>query len=157
MSEKIFYSMPFRAERLVKKGELEKCDLAASVRQNLRLLLITPPVRVKFDPYYGCKVHWFQFLATNRAMERKKEEDDFKYKMEQNITTLIERFEPRVQLKEVNVSIRYAIEDQTKWHLSDAQRTKSTVIQILVGVKGTIKPEYAFGQTLDLEDTIPLL
>ena len=149
--------MPFRAERLIHKGTLDKCDLAASVRQNLRLLLITPPVRVKFDPFYGCKIHWFQFLASNRAMERKKEEDDFKYKIEQNITSLIERFETRVQLKEVNISIRYAVEDQTKWYLSDAQRTKSTVIQILVGVKGTIKPEYAFGQTLDLEDTIPLL
>ena len=38
-------------------------------------------------------------------MERKKEEDDFKYKMEQNITALIERYEPRVKLKEVTVSI----------------------------------------------------
>jgi phage baseplate assembly protein W len=157
MSEKIFYSMPFRAEKLIRKGTLEKCDLATSIRQNLRLLLITPPIRVKFDPFYGCKVHWFQFLATNRAMERKKEEDDFKYKMEQNITTLIERFETRILLKEVNISIRYAIEDQTKWHLSEAQRVRNTVIQIVVGIKGSIKPEYAFGQTLDLEDTIALL
>ena len=87
--------MPFRAEKLIHKGTLDKCDLATSVRQNLRLLLITPPVRVKFDPFYGCKIHWFQFLASNRAMERRKEEDDFKYKIEQNITALIERFEPR--------------------------------------------------------------
>ena len=91
-------------------------------------------------------------------MESKREEDDFKTKTEQNIRQLIERFEPRVIVKDVTVNIRYAVEDHTKWRLSEAQRTKNSVIQLIVSVRGSIKPEYSYdGQSLDLEDTIPLL
>jgi phage baseplate assembly protein W len=157
MADKIFHTMPFRAESLIKKGPSEKCDLATSVRQNLRLLLMTPTMRVRFDPRYGCKVHHFQFLASNRAMENRKEEDDFKYLMEKNITALIEQFEPRVLLKDVGITIRYAVEDHTKWYLSEGQRIKGSVLQLVVNVKGSVKPEFAFGQELDLEDTIALL
>ena len=157
MSEKIFYGMPFRAENLIRKGRLEKCDLAESVRENLRLLLITPTLRVRFDPFYGCRVHWQQYLSSMRAMERKKEEEDFKYMVEQNVTALIKRFEPRVLLKEVNISVRYAAEEHTRWRMSEAQRPKGSVLQLIVTVRGSIKEEYAYGQTLDLEDTIPLL
>jgi len=159
MSDKVFYTIPFRAKKLVKKGKLEKCDLAASVRQNLRLLLMTPPVRVRHDSHYGCKIHWQQFLAENRAMEEdKRREDNFKVMLEKNIKQLIEKFERRVLLKEVTVDIRYVNEEHTKWRLSAIQRTKHNVIQIIVNIKGKVKAEYVFdGQSLDLEDTIPLL
>ena len=159
MPEKIFYTIPFHADRLTQKGRLDKSDLATSVRQNLRLLLMTPPMRVRFDPFYGCKVHWQQFLATNRALEDdKRNEDNFKTKIEENITKLIEKFEPRVQIKEVNVNIRYRQTEHTQWRLLESQRTQNTVIQLIVKIKGSVKPEYTYdGQTLDLEDTIPLL
>ena len=157
MSEKIFYSIPFRAERLTGGGKLERCDFAVSVRQNWRLLLMTPPMRVRFDPFYGCKVHWQQFLASNRAMERKREEDDFISRVERNIEALIQRFEPRIELKDVTVNIHYAKEDQKRWSLSDTRLSQNHVIQLIVKIRGTVKPEFAYGQTLDLEDTIPLL
>lgn len=149
--------MPFRAERLVKKGRLERSELQASVRQNLRLLLITPPIRVRFDPFYGCIVHWQQFLASNRAMEHKKEEDNFKQQMEENIKALIVKFEPRVVIREVIVTIKYKAEEHFEWLMSTEQRVQNHVLQLIVKVSGSIKPEYAYGQTLDLEDTIPLL
>ena len=156
MADKIFYKMPFRTERLVKKGRLEQSDLLDSVRQNLRLLLMTPPLRVRYDPFFGCRIHWSQFLLNNRIMEGKKEEDGFKQKIEQNIEALVKKFEPRVKLREVSVSIRYAVEDHTKWQLSAAERTQN-VIQMLVILRGDVNPDLAFGQVLQLEDTIPLL
>lgn len=157
MSEKIYYTLPFRAERLIKKGKLERSDLQTSVRQNLRLLLITPPIRVRFDPYYGCVVHWQQFLANNRAMEHKREEDDFKYKMEENIKILIEKFEPRVTLRDVTVTIKYKKEEHLPWILAIDQHNIKNVLQLIVKITGSIKSEYAHGQVLELEDTIPLL
>jgi phage baseplate assembly protein W len=156
MSEKIFFTIPFRTERLVKKGKLDRSDLLASVRQNLRLLLMTPPLRMRYDPFFGCRIHWSQFLLNNRIMEGKKEEDSFKQKIEKNIEDLIKKFEPRVLLREVNVSIRFAVEDHTKWQLSEAERTQN-VIQMLVTLRGDVNPDMAYGQSLQLEDTIPLL
>jgi phage baseplate assembly protein W len=156
MSEKIFYTIPFRTERLVHKGKLERSDLLTSVRQNLRLLLMTPPLRVRYDPYYGCRIHWYQFLLDNRIMEGKKEEESFKQKIEENIEKLVKKFEPRVILREVNVNIRYAVEDHSKWQLTPAERTQN-VMQMLVTMRGDVNPDLAYGQTLQLEDTIPLL
>jgi phage baseplate assembly protein W len=157
MSEKIYFTMPFRAEKLIKRGELERSDLQQSVKQNMRLLLITPPLRVRFDPYYGCLVHWQQFLASNRAMEHKREEDNFKVKMETNIRNLIEKYEIRVALRDVSVTIKYKKEDYFPWLISADQRVQNDVLQMVVKIAGSIKPEYAYGETLELEDTIPLL
>lgn len=159
MPEKIFYRIPFRAEKLTQKGRLEKCDLATSVRQNLRLLLMTPPMRVRQDAKYGCKIHWRQFLADNWVMEEEKRmEDNFKIALEKNIKELIEKFEPRIQLNELMVGIRYTEETHRPWKISIKQRRKNNIIQIIVNIKGKVKAEYVFdGQSLDLEDTIPLL
>jgi len=151
--------MPFRAENLTKKGKLERCDLAVSVRQNLRLLLMTPPARVRDTPLYGCIIHWQQFVASNQLMEEdKKQEDDFIGSLEGNVRALIERFEPRILLSEVAVDIRYTIEEHITWRLGRTPREKNNVIQIIVKIKGTVKTQFLFdGQSLDLEDTIPLL
>jgi phage baseplate assembly protein W len=156
MSDKIFYTIPFRTERLVNKGKLDRSDLLTSVRQNLRLLLMTPPLRMRYDPFFGCRIHWFQFLLNNRIMEGKKEEEGFKQRIEENIEKLVLKFEPRIVLREVNVSIRFAVEDHTKWQLTPAERTQN-VIQMLVSLRGDVNPDLAYGQSLQLEDTIPLL
>ena len=155
--EKIYFTLPFRAERLTKKGKLNKSDLQASVRQNLRLLLITPPMRVRFDSNYGCLVHWQQFLASNRAMESKREEDDFQHKMEENIKELVSKFEPRVEIRDVMVTIKYKIDDHLPWLMAGDQHSIKNVLQLVVRITGTIKAEYAYGEKLELEDTIPLL
>ena len=151
--------MPFRAERLLQKGQLEKCDLAESVRQNLRLLLMSPPMRVRQSALYGCKIHWQQFVAENRTMEEdKRREDHFKITLEKNIKQLVEHFEPRIQLDEVTVDIKYVNEEYPKQQLTKVRQKNENVIQIIVNIKGKVKSEYVYdGQSLVLEDTIPLL
>jgi Phage baseplate assembly protein W len=159
MAEEIFYKMPFNVGTLLEgKGRLAKTDLPTSVRQNLRLLLTTPPMRVEFAPIYGCKIHWSQFLTSNRMMDEEvRLEDSFKVKMEQNISALIGRYEQRINLKEVNIDLRYAKDDHQEWLPPIGRKTKGNVIQIVVKIKASIKPEFAFdGDTLDLEDTISL-
>lgn len=156
MAEKIFYTLPFVTEQLGRKTGFTRCDLATSVRQNLRLLLVTPPGRFRFDPYYGCRIHLSQFLVDNRAMEDKKIEDRFKEKLEDNITELIRRFEPRLDLREVSVDIKQKPEEQKPWKRGAAPVLRN-VIQVLVVVKGSIKPAFAQGQSLEIEDMIPLL
>lgn len=157
MAEKIFYSIPIFTEHLGRKESFQHCDLATSIRRNIRLLLVTPPGRVRFDPYYGCRIHWHQFLADNRAMEGKKVEDRFKQTIEENIEQLILRFEPRLELKEVTLDIRASPENQKPWTSREFARNKRNVIQVIVMVRGIVKPAFAYGQTLELEDTIPLL
>lgn len=152
-----FYTMPFRTEQLGKKGSLEKCDLADSIRQNIRMLLLTPPGRYRYEPFYGCKIHWFQFLVENRAMEGRKEEDQFRLNLQENIRQLILRYEPRINLSEVEVELRQDPSEHVPWKHKRTNWNGKSVIQVVVSVKGRVKPEYALDQTMELEDTISLI
>ena len=90
--------------------------------------------------------------------EDKRLEDNFKVSLERNIIALIERFEPRILISQVEIDIRYSAEEHTTWRLLKTQRRAHNIIQIVVNIKGKVKPQFLFdGQSLDLEDTIPLL
>lgn len=160
MEEKIFYSIPFLAERIIKGQRLERCDLETSVRQNLRLLLMTPPMRVRHDPAYQCKIHWLQFLAENGAMEEdKRMEDNLKMLLEKNVKQLIEKFEPRVIIRELAVSVKYPNEqfDNRSATQLRLKRRKENNIQIVVNIKALIRPEYLeSGEDIPLTEQIPL-
>ena len=157
MGAERFYSIPFQTEQLGKKGSLQKCELADSIRQNIRMLLLTPPGRYRFDPFLGCKIHWFQFMANNRMMEGRKEEDQFRMDLQENIKQLIQRYEPRVQLSDVEVDLRQDPAEHIPWKTKRANWNGNPVIQVIVSIKGRIKPEYALDQPLELEDTISLI
>lgn len=154
MEKQPFYSIPFRTGQLGKSGSLGKCGLSDSIRQNIRLLLLTPPSRFRFDPFYGCKIHWYQFLVSNRAMEGKKEEDQFRLDMQENIRKLIERFEPRIELTDIEIELKQDPSSQIPWK---TRQNGLPVIQVVVWVRGKIKPEFAFDQQMELEDTISLI
>ena len=78
--------------------------------------------------------------------------------MEKNIKQLVEHFEPRIQLDEVTVDIKYVNEEYPKQQLTKVRQKNENVIQIIVNIKGKVKSEYVYdGQSLVLEDTIPLL
>lgn len=154
MEKQPFYSIPFRTGQLGKSGSLEKCSLSDSIRQHIRLLLLTPPGRFRYDPFYGCKIHWYQFLVSNRAMEGRKEEDQFRLDIQENIRSLIERFEPRIELTDVTIALKQDPSSHIPWKTHGAGKP---VIQVVVWVKGKIKPEFAFDQQLELEDTISLV
>ncbi|MBK8492212.1 MAG: GPW/gp25 family protein [Saprospirales bacterium] len=157
METERFYSMPFRTELLGKKGSLEKCSLADSIRQNIRVLLLSPPGRYRYDPFLGCKIHRFQFMANNRAMEGRKEEDLFRLDLQENIKQLIQRYEPRILLSDVEVELRQDPSEQIPWKSKRATWSNKSVIQVIVSIKGKVKPEYALDQELELEDTISLI
>lgn len=157
MGAERFYSMPFRTESLGKKGSLQKCDLMESIRQNIRLLLLTPPGRYRHDPFYGCKIHWFQFMANNRAMEGRKEEDQLKLDIRENIRKLILRYEPRIDLSDLEVELRQDPAEQIPWKSKRAAWPGKPVIQVVVNIKGKVKEAYALDQQLELEDTISLI
>lgn len=155
MAEKIFYDFPVRLSEMGRKGSFERCDLANSVRKNLRLMLFSPPLRVRMDPIFGCFIHRMQFLAVNRAMNN-RQENEFKVALERNIELLIKRFEPRIIRAEVEAGISYNLDEQLVWKNGKYVSANRNAIQVTVSIKGEINPDLAFGQTLELEDTIPL-
>ena len=157
MNRQKYYSIPFRADRITNAQTLETVDLETSIRQNLRLLLLSPPMKVQQHPDYGCLVHWHQFLSVSRNLKEEKMEDGFKMKLEDNIKQLIQLFEPRIRVEEVSLKIEYKTEHH-QWKLKHVHATKNSVIQISVEITAQINEAFLMhAQSIKLEDTIPLL
>jgi phage baseplate assembly protein W len=164
MSEKIFYSIPFRAEQLVQKkldepaARLEKCDVKKSIDQNVRLLLMTPPQRVRGAFQYGCKVHWLQHAASNQVMKPySRAELDVKSRLNDNIKGLVERFEPRLEHSKTDIQVGYADKKGTWWEEKRYRNTQSDVIQLKVTIKGTISNQFVHNESLEWKKAISLL
>ena len=75
--------------------------------------------------------------------EDKRKEDDLKMLLENNIKQLIERFEPRIRLNELTVSVLYP-NDRSIGRYAESLRSgsKENNIQIIVQIKAAVVPEY---------------
>jgi phage baseplate assembly protein W len=101
-----FYSLPFKAESKARQGSMKQVDLETSVRQNLRLLLSSMPGRFRYAPMFGSQLNKFHFRLPDKRKGDKKLEDEIKNIVQKNVDALIRKFEPRIELKEVIVSVR---------------------------------------------------
>lgn len=101
-----FYSLPFKAENKAKQGTMKQVDLETSVRQNLKLLLSSMPGRFRYAPMFGSQLNKFHFRLPDKRKGDKKLEDEIKNKVQKNVEELIRKFEPRIELKEVIITVR---------------------------------------------------
>ena len=101
-----FYSLPFKTIGKAQQGTLKKVDLETSVRQNLKLLLSSMPGRFRYAPMFGSQLNKYHFRLPDKRKGDKKLEDEIKSIVQKNVDALIRKFEPRVELKEVIVSVK---------------------------------------------------
>ena len=99
-----FYSIPFSASEVI-AGEFSRTGLAESVRQHIRLLLTSIPMRYRFAPIYGSWLNKHHFKLPDKRRGDKKLENELKENLQTNIRMLIGKFEPRLQLSEVEVNV----------------------------------------------------
>ncbi len=157
MAKEVYYSLPFRTERFGKKGSLLKSNLLDSIKQNIFTILISPGHRYRYDPYYGCRLQRYRFLASNRSMEDTGDEAKFKKILRENIHDLLDKYERRILVEEVEVDVQY--EDGNLGGNRPklfAKKMEDIAIKVKVQVKGKIKKEYAFDQPLDISEIISL-
>lgn len=151
MGKEIYYSLPFRTERFGKKGSFQKSNLLDSIKQNIYTILVTPGHRYRYDPYYGCILQRYRFLASNRDMEDTASENIFKKILRENIHDLLIKYEKRILLEEVEVDVQYGQDNKTRIF---AKRMEDIAIKVKVQVKGKIRKEYAFDEALNFEEVI---
>lgn len=156
MSEKIYYTLPFRFESFEKKTPLEKADLKASIQQNLRLLLGTALGKCRAEPSMGSKIQGHQFSLSNKTMIGKKDEADFMVKLEQNIEAIIRRYEPRLTLK--NVSVQLKTPEYVSRPLNfDGPIFQHDTLQLAITIRGGIKANFGQEDPINMEESITLI
>ena len=97
------YSIPINFSKLIQKNErLDKCDLEASIRYHIYLLLITRFDDWRYDSGYGC-ILWRYDFDTRATLKSKKQE------IERSVKERIEKHERR--LGELRVSFKITQEE----------------------------------------------
>ena len=152
MNNEVFYTIPTRTERLGRSGSMPKSNLIESIKQNIKMILTTPPLRSRFDSFYGCKIQRLRFLAANKAMEGTSDENIFKKSIRENITHLLHKYEKRIDLDQVEVSLTYQTDDDNTKYAHQNQ-----AILVKVSVKGKVKKLFAIDKPIEINENISLI
>jgi phage baseplate assembly protein W len=101
-----YYALPFDARRATR--ELPKTDVEESVRQHIRLLLLTMPGSFRFSPWFGSWLNKHHHRLPDKRKGEKKLENELKEKLQANLRQLLSRYEPRLALHDVEVTVQLA-------------------------------------------------
>lgn len=98
----VFYSLPFRASDLSKPA-FQKVSAEASVRQHVRLILLTLPNQVRFSPQYGGAINRYHFNLPDKRKGEKKLEDRLRDRLLKNLQYLLAQYEPRLAIRNITI------------------------------------------------------
>lgn len=100
-----FYSLPFDTEQAGGKT-FRKTNVEESVRQHIRLMLSTMPGSFRFSPVFGSWLNKHHYRLPDKRKGEKKLESELKENLLVNLRLLLEKFEPRLQLHDIEVKVK---------------------------------------------------
>ena len=126
MSHGHFYKLPLQTSIGIEGGELPRCDLDASIKRNLDLIIMTKFGEHRCDSSYGCEI-WdldFELIVSARLWEEK---------LRQSLLKSITTHEYRL----ANTDILVAITDIERY--SAMKNSTEIKKRVDIQVSGTIK------------------
>ncbi len=142
----MFYSIPFKA-LLRTKTPFQTVDVETSVRQHVKMIMLTMPNQVRFDPMYGGALNKHHFRLPDKRKGEKKLEDELKDKVKKNLDFALKRFEPRLKVKDIIVVVHLPKPDK------DNPKLKKGRIALEINIKGSIPgstPEFDYADLVSL-------
>lgn len=147
MEKKIFYSLPFLPGKEAKDINYKKDNVENSIRQHIRLILMTLPNQLRFEPKYGCELNAYHFKLPEKSKGDKKLEEEIKDKVQKNLKFLLARYEPRLKLSRAIVNVNVPLTDKDNKFLQGGR------ISLEISIAGRILGRKNFQHT----ETIPVL
>ncbi len=121
-----YYSLPLKLDEVMRGKRLEELDVRKAIHQNIRLILKSFMLCYRFDPAFGSILN--KYHATTPP-QRKKEatwRDEIREATQANLKDMLKRYETRVKVSEVAVSLESDFND------------KSPVVRVKVEVSGNL-------------------
>lgn len=106
-----YYSLPFDTEKLGGKT-FRKTTVEESVRQHIRLMLSTMPGSYRFSPVFGSWLNKHHYRLPDKRKGEKKLESELKENLQVNLRLLLEKFEPRLLLHDIEVKVKLPKPDE---------------------------------------------
>ncbi len=126
-----YYSLPF-TPKPGEQSRLPKVSTEESVQQHIRLMLATMPGSYRFAPVYGSLLNKHHFLLPDKRKGDKRLEQELKLKLQENLKFLIDRYEPRLKVEEIEVGIGLGRED------AKPQKANNGRIVFSIAITGSI-------------------
>lgn len=76
------------------------------MRQHIRLMLSTMPGSFRFSPVFGSWLNKHHYRLPDKRKGEKKLESELKENLLVNLRLLLEKFEPRLQLHDIEVKVK---------------------------------------------------
>jgi phage baseplate assembly protein W len=109
-----YYAIPFNPEHPA--GNFRKSNTEESVRQHIRLLLSAMPGSFRFSPLFGSSLNKHHYHLPDKRRGEKRLENELKEKLQTNLRQLIGKYEPRLVLHEVEVTVKLPGQEETGAH-----------------------------------------
>lgn len=142
----MYYSIPFKALQRT-KAPFQTVDVETSVRQHVKMIMLTMPNKVRFEPLYGGALNKHHFRLPDKRRGEKKLEDELKDRTKKNLEFALKRFEPRLKVKDIIVIVHLPKPDRDNPHLKKGR------IALEINVKGSIPgstPEFDYAELVPL-------
>ncbi len=106
-----YYSLPFSPD-LAGGKTFRKTNAEESVRQHIRLILASMPGSFRFSPLFGSWLNKHHYRLPDKRKGEKKLESELKDNLQGNLRLLLDRFEPRLQLHDIEVTVKLLKADE---------------------------------------------
>lgn len=103
--ENTYYTLPLRLDNAIRGKQLEQTEIRKAIHQNIRLILRTLSLRYRFDPGFGSLAYKYNArMPPGKGSERAWRED-MREQIQKNIKDMLQRYETRVDIRDVIVDI----------------------------------------------------
>jgi predicted component of type VI protein secretion system len=103
------YKLPLNFQEII-ENNAPKVDLRTSVCQNIKFILTTNPLELAYDAQFGCILNQYQFVSGLSTHSKKLR--TLEKQAKGNITMLLQKFEPRLEIKDVQVALKTAVHEK---------------------------------------------
>jgi phage baseplate assembly protein W len=121
---KNYYTLPLRADEILKKKQHGNCSPVESVAQHLHLIISTYHGESAYAEDYGCSI-WDEEFRTQLSIRWKED-------VRQSVVNAIQKFEPRLQLADVRVEL-------TEHESRTQQKNLRVRRRVIISITGTLK------------------
>jgi phage baseplate assembly protein W len=141
-----FYSIPFLAE-FATNVPYRKISVEESVRQNLRMMLMSLPGQFRYDPTFGSTLNVQHFKLPDGSRGGKGFEDHLKTLIKDNLKMMVLRHEPRMILEDIIVNV----------HTPDPGKENKLIVSGRVALEIKLVGRIQGQQTFLHSELVPLL
>jgi phage baseplate assembly protein W len=101
-----YYSLPLKVQSLLDgKRVHDEVDLKRAIHQNIRLILKSYTMSYRFDPTFGSLLSKYNAATPPQNRSERAWREKIRNEIQRNLTEMLQRYETRVDVKEVMVNI----------------------------------------------------